>query len=194
MSFLSLPSICNMPTMSYQPTGRSVEHAGRSEESPPLVFPGQGVASGKAAVFLTCTDVLSCTKSASVFVCARTVLPVSPISVVFVLVAPFYVSILLLIFVTAAAPVMFMVCVASIIPVISGRRSAAAAAAASVRGLASTRPPSSCCGFTGALLHAGRAQGVEEEALVGAPQWAFQPDRRAIRTLNTLDSYEHTNT
>lgn len=121
-------------------------------------------------------------KSVSVFICALTILPVSPLCVVFMPVAPFSVSILFLIFVTAAAPVMFMACVASIIPVISGRRSAAAAA--SVRRLA---PQASSCGgassygLTGAPLQAGGAQGVEEEALVGAPQWTFQPDRRVFK-------------
>lgn len=162
--------------MSYQPTGRSLEHVGWSEECPPLCFLDRGVASGKA-VFLTCTEVLSFMKSVSVFVCAPTILPVSLLSVVFVPVAPSLVSILLLIFVAAAAPMMFMVCVASIIPVISGRRSAAHTA--SVRGLAPQASSFGRAGLTGVPLQAGGAQGVEEEALVGTPQWTFQPSCRA---------------
>lgn len=117
----------------------------------------------------------------SVFVCVLAISPMSPVSVVFVPVTPLFVSVLLLIFVIAAVPVMmFMVRVASFTPVISGRCSAAVAA--SVRGLASQAPSLGgvpMFGLTGAPLQAGGAQGVEEEALVGAPQGTLQPSCRA---------------
>ena len=116
----------------------------------------------------------------SVFVSVLAIAPMSPLSVVFVPFTPLFVSVLLLIFVIAAVPVMmFMVCVASITPVISGGRSAAVAAPVR-RGLAPQTPSRggvSVCGVTGAPLQAGGAQGVEEEALVGAPQGTLQPDR-----------------
>lgn len=105
----------------------------------------------------------------------------SPFSVIFVPVPLLFVSILLLIFVFAAVSVMvFMVCVASVASVISGRCSAAVAA--SVRGLTPQAPSHggvSVSGLTGALLKAGGAQCVEEEALVGAPQGTLQPSCRA---------------
>lgn len=114
-----------------------------------------------------------------VFVSVLAIPLVSPLSVVFVPVAPLSVSILLLIFVIAAVPVMvFMVRAASVASVISGR--CPAAVAASVPGVA---PPAPSCGgvsgsgLTGVPLQAGGAQGVEEEAFVGAPQGTLQPDR-----------------
>lgn len=115
----------------------------------------------------------------SVFVSVSAISPMSPVSVVFVPVTPVFVSVLLLIFVIAAVSVMvFMVRVASFAPLISGGCSAAVAA--SVRGLASQAPSLggvSVLGLTGAPLQAGGAQGVEEEALVGAPQGTLQPER-----------------
>lgn len=77
-----------------------------------------------------------------VFVSVLAIPLVSPLFVVFVPVAPLSVSILLLIFVIAAVPVMvFMVRAASVASVISGRCSAAVAA--SVPGVA---PPAPSCG------------------------------------------------
>lgn len=103
----------------------------------------------------------------------------SPVYVVSVSVPPLLVSVLCLVFITPAVPVMvFTVRVASVAPAVCGRRSAAVAA--SVRGLAPQAP--SCggvsrSGLTAAPLQAGGAQGVEEEALVGAPQGTLQPVR-----------------
>lgn len=120
----------------------------------------------------------------SVFVSALAISPMSPMSpfsVVFVLVTPLSVSILLLIFVIAAVPVMvFMVCVASVAPVVSGGCSAAVAAY--VWGVAPRAPSCgglSVSGLSGAPLQAAGAQGVKEEALVGAPQGTLQPSCRA---------------
>lgn len=111
-----------------------------------------------------------------VFVSARSI-SASPFSVASV--ASVFVSIQLLISVSAAVPVMmFMINVASITLVISGRRPAAA----SVWGIAPQAPP--CGGVSGsglasAALQAGGAQRVEEEAFVGASQRTFQPSCRA---------------
>lgn len=121
----------------------------------------------------------------SVFVSVVGIPPMPSVSVVFVPVTPLSVSVPLLICVTAAVPwMMFMVRVASIASVLSGRCSAAVAA--SDRGVASLAPScggKSVSGLTGAPLQAGRAQGVEEEALVGAPQGTFQPGREVNRLL-----------
>lgn len=118
-------------------------------------------------------------KSVFVFVSTRAISPMSPLSVVFVPVTPLSVSSLLLIFVIAAVPVMvFMVCVASIAPVVSGGCSAAVAA--SVWGVAPQAPSSdgvSVSWPSAAPLQAGGAQGVKEEALIGAPQGTLQPER-----------------
>lgn len=115
----------------------------------------------------------------SIFVSVVGIPPMSPASVVFEPVTPLSVSVLLLIFVITAVPTrMLLVCVVSIASVISGRCSAAVAV--SVRGVASRAPSCggmSVSGLAGAHLQAGRAQGVEEEALVGAAQGTFQPDR-----------------
>lgn len=80
---------------------------------------------------------------------------------------PFFVSVLFFIFVVAAVAVMTFVVPSS--PVISGRCSAAVTA--SFPGLAPQAP--SCggvsrSGLSSALLQAGGAQSVDEEALVGA--------------------------
>lgn len=113
-----------------------------------------------------------------VFVSAWSI-SVSPFSVASV--ASVFVSIQLLISVSAAVPVMmFMINVASITLVISGR--CPAAVSASVWGIAPQAPP--CGGVSGsglasAALQAGGAQRVEEEAFVGAPQRTFQPSCRA---------------
>lgn len=107
------------------------------------------------------------------------IFPVSPIWVVFMPVAPLLVSAVFLMFVCAPVPVMMLiVCVVSITTVISGRWSAAAAA--SLRGLAPQVPSSGGgppSGVTGAPLQAGGAKGVEEEALISAPEWTLKPDR-----------------
>lgn len=114
-----------------------------------------------------------------VFVSARSI-SASPFSVASV--ASVFVSIQLLISVSAAVPVMmFMINVASITLVISGRRPAAA----SVWGIAPQAPP--CGGVSGsglasAALQAGGAQRVEEEAFVGASQRTFQPEREVKDT------------
>ena len=111
------------------------------------------------------------------------------VSVVFVPVTPLSVSLLLLIFVIAAVPVMvFMVCVACGAPVISGWW-CSAAVAAPVRGVAPQVP--SCGGVSAsgrlrAPLQAGGAQGVEEEALVGASQGTLQPGRGVNRPFNSV--------
>lgn len=41
-------------------------------------------------------------------------------------------------------------------------------------------------GLAGLPLQAGGAQGVEEEPLVGAPQWAFQPVEKAAQSFQML--------
>lgn len=109
----------------------------------------------------------------------------SPVSVASVSVTSVLVTIQLLIFASAAAPVimvMFMARVAFITLMISGRCSAALAA--SVWGFAPMAP--SCGGVSGsgltvAPLQAGGAQRVEEETFVGTPQRALQPDRGGDR-------------
>lgn len=127
-------------------------------------------------------------QSVSVFV---SVLPIPPMSLgSLVFVPPLFVSLLLLIFVIAAVPVMvFMVRAAPVTSVISGRGSAAVPAP--VRGVAPQAPScggESGSGLTGAPLQAGGAQSVEEEALVGAPQGTLQPDRRQQTNSFTLTS------
>lgn len=114
--------------------------------------------------------------------CLAQSISVWPLSVASV--ASVSVSIQLLISVSAAFPVMmFMINVASITLMIPGRCSAAVSA--SVRGFA---PPAPSCGRVSgfglacAELHAGGAQRVEEEAFVGAPQRALQPDREVKDT------------
>lgn len=93
------------------------------------------------------------------------------ISSVVVSVIRLSVSILPLISIIAAVPVMvFVVSAASAASVLSGRCSAAVTV--SDRGVVSPAP--SCgrqcvSGLAGAPLQAGGAEGVEEEALVGAP-------------------------
>lgn len=105
----------------------------------------------------------------------------SPVSVIFVPVTPLSVSILPLIFVIAAVPVMmFMVSAAFSASVVPVRCSAAFAVP--VRGVAPQAPSCggmSISGLAGAPLQAGGAQGVEEEALVGAPQGTLHPSCRA---------------
>lgn len=121
-----------------------------------------------------------------VFVSAWSI-SVSPFSVASV--ASVFVSIQLLISVSAAVPVMmFMINVASITLVISGR--CPAAVSASVWGIAPQAPP--CGGVSGsglasAALQAGGAQRVEEEAFVGAPQRTFQPQREVKDKRGSLD-------
>lgn len=115
----------------------------------------------------------------------------SPLSVVFVPVAAFAVSVPLLIFVIAAVPVaMFTVCAASLASVISGRRRrrSSAAVAASVRGVALRATPvgGRVRVPAAALLQAGRAKGVEEEALVGAAQGALEPGERCEQMENVV--------
>lgn len=118
-----------------------------------------------------------------VFVSARSI-SASPFSVASV--ASVFVSIQLLISVSAAVPVMmFMINVASITLVISGRRPAAA----SVWGIAPQAPP--CGGVSGsglasAALQAGGAQRVEEEAFVGASQRTFQPEVKDMRLVRRV--------
>lgn len=118
-----------------------------------------------------------------VFVSALGVPLASPAFVVFAPVTPLSVSVLLFIFVITAVPVMMpLVPVASVASVIPGRRSAAVAV--SVRGVAPPAPPCggmSVSGLAGAHPQAGGAQGVEQEALVGAAQGAFQPERGVNR-------------
>lgn len=90
-----------------------------------------------------------------------------PVSVVSVSGGSVFISVQLLIL--AYVAVIFMVCAAAIIPVICWRCSAAVAA--SFRGLAPLMPFCSRASgprLFGALLQASGAQGVEEEALVGA--------------------------
>lgn len=119
----------------------------------------------------------------SVFVSVAGIPPMCPASVVFVPATPLSVSVLLLIFVITAVPaMMLLVCVVSIASLISGRCSAAVAV--SVPGVASRAPSCggpSVSGLAGAHLQAGGAQGVEEEALVGAAQGTLQPDRGVNR-------------
>lgn len=115
----------------------------------------------------------------SVFVSVLAIPLMSLVSAVFVPVTPLSVSILLLIFVIAAVPLMmFMVCAASLSSVVSGWCSAALAA--SVRRVAPKAPSCggvSISGLAGAPLQAGGAQGGKEEALVCAPQGTLQPGR-----------------
>lgn len=93
------------------------------------------------------------------------------VSSVVVSVTHLSVSILPLISIIAAVPVVvFVFSAASAAPVLSGRCSAAVTV--SDRGVVSPAP--SCgrrcvSGLAGAPLQAGGAEGVEEEALVGAP-------------------------
>ena len=89
-------------------------------------------------------------------------------------------SLSLALFIAAMAAVvpamMFTVSVASVVS-----RRCSAALALSVRGIVSHAP---CCvgmcvsGVAGAPLQAGGAQRVQEEALVGAPEGTFQPDKK----------------
>lgn len=121
-------------------------------------------------------------ESVSVFVSVLSI-SVSPVFVVSVPVTSVPVPVIQLLIFALVPVVVFTVCAASVTPVLSGRCSAAVSA--SVRGLAPQAPSGggvSGLGLTGALLQAGGAQGVEEEALVGAPQRAFQPDRGSEQT------------
>lgn len=95
---------------------------------------------------------------------------------------PLFVSVLFLVFFIPAVSVMrFMICVISIAPSISIRRRPAAFVAPVPCGLAVQ--VSSCgrvyggSGLAGAPLEPGGAQGVEQKALVGAPEGTLQPER-----------------
>lgn len=114
----------------------------------------------------------------SVFGFVAHVPPMSPLSVVFVPVTPFSVSIPPLIFVITAVPLMvFMISVPPFACVISERWPAAVAF--SVQGIASRAPPrgGGISHLSGVFLRACGAQSIEEEALVGALEWTFQPAR-----------------
>lgn len=120
----------------------------------------------------------------SVFVSVVGIPPMPSVSVVFVPVTPLCLRPASYLCYCSCPLDDVMVRVASIASVLSGRCSAAVAA--SDRGVASLAPScggKSVSGLTGAPLQAGRAQGVEEEALVGAPQGTFQPGREVNRLL-----------
>lgn len=116
--------------------------------------------------------------------------PMSPLSVVFVPVTPFSVSIPPLIFVITAVPLMvFMISVPPFACVISERWPAAVAF--SVQGIASRAPPRGggiIHGLSGVFLRACRAQSIEEEALVGALEWTFQPARGGTTIFQQQDT------
>lgn len=126
----------------------------------------------------------------SVFGFAAHVPPMSPLSVVFVPVTPFSVSVPPLIFVIAAVPLMvFMISVPPFACVISERWPAAVAF--SVQGIASRAPPRGGGighGLSGVFLRACRAQSIEEEALVGALEGTFQPARGGTTVFQQQDT------
>lgn len=107
----------------------------------------------------------------SAFGSVPAIFSMSPVSAVCMSATTLFVSLRLLIFVIAAVlAAVFTVRLVSFTSGISGRCSAAVAA--SVRGVAPQAPSRggvSVSGLSSVLLQAGGAQGVEEEALVGAP-------------------------
>ena len=130
---------------------------------PPLCFPGRGSGLGTSAAPPRSRTALFMSS-----VSALALIPGPPASVS---VTPLFVPVLVLV-VTPHVPVrIVMVCAAPVAPSVSGGGSASVAA--SVRGLAPQAPSRgrvSLPGLAVAPLQAGGAQGVEEEALVGAPQ------------------------